>query len=519
MSESRFRLSPRARVLESRDALVVVGTSGDARAFEGSSGPFARDVLALLRAPPPPLHPPLSRVEILEDIAARAEGAFDPKIVDDLLHILVEVGAVLVVADASDPSPARRDAIGPRRRRVVLAVSGAIQAVEAPRLATLLDARGDDVRVVMTDAATRFASALALEAITHAPVVRSMWPHDGPTEEAAAPLRVPHVELARWADVVVVYPASATTLSRIATGDYSDVVSAIAITTRAPVVLAPSMNDAMLDAAAVQRNLSTLVDDGFFVAWPSVGIEVADAPGRRPSRTGPALRPEAVLALVDVAIARAGAIRAPATDWDALFASHEPLPWEQAVDDAPFDEALAAVPPPRSLLDVGTGTGARAIRWAALGYRVVATDIAPAALARARRREGSDRVVFVEDDIRATRLHARFDVVVDRGCFHGLAAADAALYRASVDRLLADDGTLIVLHDGPEASAGRATRGLLPAALAEALGLDLVGYARAALSMDDAGAGYVTRLRRASAPVEREPDADAFAVRTGRGAA
>lgn len=485
MSGPAWVLAPHARVLESKDAVIVLGPGGDARAFEGVSGPFAREVLDLLRAP-------RERVDVLAGITARAEGDFDPKVVGDLLDVLAAIGAI-VPADAAPAAPA----VAPRpvaaRRRVVLCVSGAIQAVEAPRLATILDARGFDVRVAITDAARRFVSALALEAITHARVVTSMWP------DADASLKVPHVDLARWADAVVVYPASATTISRIATGDCSDVVAAIAITTRAPVVVAPSMNDAMLDAPAVQRNLEQLVDDGFAVVWPSVGVEVADAPGARARRVGPAPSPEHIVPLLELALAhleRSGPTRAEPIDWDAAYAATDAPPWEADVDDAPLARALAAVPPPRSLLDLGCGSGARAIRLAESGYRVVAIDVSDAALDRARARPGADRVVFLRDDVRATELRSTFDVLLDRGCFHSLDDTDDAGYRAAVHARLAPGGAVVVVHDGPLASPARRTRRLAPAAVAATLDLVVEDSEPATIAPDDALASFVTRLRR-----------------------
>lgn len=488
MSGRAWVLAPHVRVLESTEALVVVGPTGDARAFEGVSGPFAREVLELLRAP-------IERVEVLADIASRAEGAFDPKVVGDLLDVLVALGAIVPaerVAPRAAPSALAR-------RRVVLCVSGAIQAVEAPRLATILDARGLDVRVAMTDAAEKFVSALALEAITHARVVTSIWPDDDPSGAArSADLRVPHVDLARWADLVVVYPASATTISRIATGDCADVVAAIAITTRAPVIVAPSMNEGMLVAPAVQRNIAQLLDDGFSVAWPSLGVEVADAPGARVRRVGPALSPEHLVSLIELALPRVAPRPAP-VDWDAAYGGDAPRPWEADVDDAPLDRALAAVPPPRALLDLGCGTGARALRLAEQGYRVVATDVSDVALERARARPGADRVVFLRDDVRATLLRSTFDVVLDRGCFHSLDAQDVPAYRAAIERLLAPGGTLVVVHDAPHASASRRTLRLAPDALAEALSLAVDAAEPATIVPDDAGTSFVTRLSRRSA--------------------
>jgi phosphopantothenoylcysteine decarboxylase/phosphopantothenate--cysteine ligase len=216
---------------------------------------------------------------------------FEADAIDELLSMLVEAGVVGPVRE-----PAARPPAGPRPR-VVLGVTGAIQAVDAPRLVGLLQAAGMEVRVAATKAARQLVSMDALAAITHHPVATRIW--GGPACPAT------HVELAEWADLVLVYPASATTLSRLACGDFGDVVSAVAMTTRAPVALFPSMNGGMLQAAAVARNLSTLRDDGFFVVDPAVGVEVAAPPAARQPTAGPTLPPERVIDLVQLLLKRA----------------------------------------------------------------------------------------------------------------------------------------------------------------------------------------------------------------------
>src|SRR5678816_2580275 len=103
---------------------------------------------------------------------------------------------------------------------------------------------------------------------------------------------------AEWADLVVVCPASATTVSRIATGDCSDLVAAIVAATRAPVVVVPSMNDAMYGSPAVAANLQTLRDHGRYVVHPALGVEVAHRPHARTAMLGPAPPAGAVLDIV-----------------------------------------------------------------------------------------------------------------------------------------------------------------------------------------------------------------------------
>lgn len=108
----------------------------------------------------------------------------------------------------------------------------------------------------------------------------------------------------RWAHAIVVYPATATTLSRLARGDCSTVVSALAISARAPVILVPAMNEAMLLAKSVQRNLAQLRDDGFVIMHPSRGYEVAEDPATRAPAFGAAPPLQAVVDVVDAVVAR-----------------------------------------------------------------------------------------------------------------------------------------------------------------------------------------------------------------------
>jgi phosphopantothenoylcysteine decarboxylase/phosphopantothenate--cysteine ligase len=203
--------------------------------------------------------------------------------------MLKEGGAVVDAAPSAGP-PRAASVDGPR---VVLALSGGVVAAHAPALTEMLLARGFQVRTTATPSALRFVSALALEALTHEPVVRARE-----LDELG--------ELAHWAQLVVVYPATAATLSRIARGECSSVVSvlsALAISAHVPVILAPAMNEAMWDAPAVQRNLQALRGDGFIVMHPSLGYEVAVAPSERGLAFGAAPTVQTV-ALVAEAVLR-----------------------------------------------------------------------------------------------------------------------------------------------------------------------------------------------------------------------
>jgi phosphopantothenoylcysteine decarboxylase/phosphopantothenate--cysteine ligase len=171
---------------------------------------------------------------------------------------------------------------------LVLGLSGAIGSAYAPLTVGLLLEQRFDVEIVATKSALRMVSREVLEALTHRPVYSSLR-----SREVSVP--APHIYLAEWAEVVLVYPATATTLSRMARGDCSDIVAAVAISTKAPVVVVPSMNPAMYEAPAVQRNLELLRQDGVWVVHPTSGTEVAHAPTEREAVWGGAPNPQVVL--------------------------------------------------------------------------------------------------------------------------------------------------------------------------------------------------------------------------------
>lgn len=271
----RLSRAPHARIYERGDTLTVLGPAGSTR-LSGDSAELARAVLAHLRRP-------RTRDEIRRHVAD-ATGEHDPArlaIVDELVAVLRGAGAVV---EARDDAPLAARTEG----RVLLALCGGVAAAYAPAVVELLIAEGAQVRVAATPNALRFVAAVSLEALTHEPVASELWPRD-PRDG------VPHLELARWAELIVVYPATATTLARVAVGDASTLVSALAIGARCPVLLVPAMNEAMFDAPSVQRNLATLRDDGFLVVHPSFGWEAADAPDARVPSFGAAPPVQAVV--------------------------------------------------------------------------------------------------------------------------------------------------------------------------------------------------------------------------------
>ena len=137
-------------------------------------------------------------------------------------------------------------------RHILLGVSGGIAAYKTPELVRRLREHGADVQVVLTENAHRFVTAVALQAVSGRPVRADLW---DPQAEAA----MGHIELARWADLLLIAPATADTLSRLASGRADDLLTTLRLATRAPLLVAPAMNHVMWAHPATQRNLRTLV--------------------------------------------------------------------------------------------------------------------------------------------------------------------------------------------------------------------------------------------------------------------
>ncbi len=159
-------------------------------------------------------------------------------------------------------------------RHIVLGVSGGVAAYKSALLARLLVGEGAEVRTVMTRSATEFLGPATLAALTGHSVVTSLLGQVGSVS--------PHTDLGRWADLVVVAPATTATLSRLAHGLSEDALSATVVATRAPVVVAPAMHTEMWEHPATQRSMGLLAGDGVTVVGPVSGALAGgdEGPGR-----------------------------------------------------------------------------------------------------------------------------------------------------------------------------------------------------------------------------------------------
>lgn len=147
---------------------------------------------------------------------------------------------------------------------ILLAITGGISAYKSAVLARLLIKAGCTVRVMMTDGACEFITPLTLQALTGNEVHTKLL--DDEAERGMG-----HIELAKWADMVVIAPASANTIGRLAGGLADNLVTAVILATTAPVMLAPAMNQAMYAHAIVQDNLAKLTRFGYTVLTPDSG--------------------------------------------------------------------------------------------------------------------------------------------------------------------------------------------------------------------------------------------------------
>ena len=147
---------------------------------------------------------------------------------------------------------------------VLLGVSGGIAAYKAAELVRRLGDAGAEVRVVLTENAARFVTPLTFQALSGHPVRSSLW-------DESAEAAMGHIELARWADEIVVAPASADLIARLAHGIANDLLTTLCLATAAPVSVAPAMNQQMWANAATQANVAMLRERGVRVFGPASG--------------------------------------------------------------------------------------------------------------------------------------------------------------------------------------------------------------------------------------------------------
>lgn len=189
------------------------------------------------------------------------------------------------------PATCQKEPMQLKNTNIILGITGGIAAYKTPDLVRKLVAKGANVRVVMTDSAKEFVSPLALQAVSGNPVSDNLLDKDA---EAA----MGHIELARWADMLLVAPATANFMAKLTYGLADDLLSTLCLATPAPIYIAPAMNQQMWFAHATQANLKILAQRRIHFLGPAQGEQACGdvGPGRmlEPQEIADLLVPESL---------------------------------------------------------------------------------------------------------------------------------------------------------------------------------------------------------------------------------
>lgn len=178
-----------------------------------------------------------------------------------------------------------------KNKKIVLGVTGGIAAYKAPGICSLLRKRGAKVKVVMTKAATEFISPLTFRTMTDNLVYTDMF-NDNPVVA-----EVDHIELAKWADIIVLAPASGNTIAKIAYGIADNLLTSMMLAYRCPVIIVPAMNTFMLNNPASRQNLQTLRNRGMVVLGTHTDLLACNDVG-----DGKMLEPHEIVDEIDTAL-------------------------------------------------------------------------------------------------------------------------------------------------------------------------------------------------------------------------
>ena len=169
-------------------------------------------------------------------------------------------------------------------KHLVLGITGGIAAYKAAELGRLLVKQGITVQVVMTDAACQFITPITMQALSGRAVHTKMW-------DASIANGMPHIELSREADAILVAPASADFMAKLVHGNADDLLSTLCLARDCPLLIAPAMNKQMWESPATQRNVAQLLKDGVMILGPDSGMQACGETG-----LGRMLEPDALLA-------------------------------------------------------------------------------------------------------------------------------------------------------------------------------------------------------------------------------
>lgn len=157
-------------------------------------------------------------------------------------------------------------------KRIILGVTGSIAAYKAAELLRLLMKQGIEVQVAMTEAAGHFITPTTLQGLSGKPVCTDQW-------DASVPNSMAHINLSRAADAIVIAPATADFIAKLAHGLADDLLSTLCLARNCPLLIAPAMNREMWQNAATQRNIAQLIADGVLVLGPDCGVQACGEEG------------------------------------------------------------------------------------------------------------------------------------------------------------------------------------------------------------------------------------------------
>lgn len=157
-------------------------------------------------------------------------------------------------------------------KNILLGVTGSIAAYKSPEIVRNLRSEGFSVRVVLSESAKEFVTETTLQAVSSYPVRSSLW-------DAQAEAAMSHIELARWADCILIAPATANFLSQLSYGSANDLLTTLCLATRSKIFVSPAMNSVMWENKAVQENRATLVSRGINIIEPDYGDQACGEVG------------------------------------------------------------------------------------------------------------------------------------------------------------------------------------------------------------------------------------------------
>lgn len=232
------------------------------------------------------------------------------------------------------------------KQKIILGVSGGIAAYKTPELVRRLKERGADVQVVLTRSAREFVTETTLQAVSGRPVRDNLWDKNA---EAA----MGHIELARWAELVLIAPATAEIMARLAAGAAPDLLTTLCLATTAPIAIAPAMNHVMWANPAVQENRQKLSDRGIRILGPAVGDQACGETG-----PGRMLEPDAIVAAISGPAAVAAVPAAPLAGRTVMITAG---PTREALDPVRFISNRSSGKMGYALAEAARDAGARVV--------------------------------------------------------------------------------------------------------------------------------------------------------------